>query len=245
MDSRRKTSIIWEIPKEKLQTILNESNSIVEVLQKLGYNGFNGNHRTLNKRIKDENFSLNQFKLNSKKWRKEFLQKLRAKGKLIPEKVFIKNSPTSTNSLKRLILRLNLIPYKCANCPNEGIWNNIPLSLNLDHKNGINNDNQFENLRFLCPNCHSQTVTFSGKKRKKYHFCEKCFGHTSGVSKICKNCIERPLKFIVSKEELEDLVINQKITYRSLGKRFGVSDNAIKKRCQKLGIQVPIRKQRV
>jgi 5-methylcytosine-specific restriction endonuclease McrA len=58
----------------------------------------------------------------------------------------------------------NRLEYKCANC---GIkeWNNLPLSLQLDHINGVNNDHRLENLRFLCPNCHSQTDTYSGKNK--------------------------------------------------------------------------------
>ena len=44
------------------------------------------------------------------------------------------------------------------------------LTLQLDHINGINNDNRKENLRFLCPNCHSQTNTFAGKNLKNILF---------------------------------------------------------------------------
>jgi 5-methylcytosine-specific restriction endonuclease McrA len=52
--------------------------------------------------------------------------------------------------------------YKCQCC---GIseWLDKPISLQLDHINGINNDHRIENLRFLCPNCHSQTDTYAGK----------------------------------------------------------------------------------
>lgn len=46
-------------------------------------------------------------------------------------------------------------------------WNGKPLILTLDHRNGISNDHRLENLRWLCPNCNSQTETFCGR-RKKY-----------------------------------------------------------------------------
>lgn len=41
---------------------------------------------------------------------------------------------------------------------------NKPITLHLDHINGVHNDNRFENLRFLCPNCHQQTDTWGNKK---------------------------------------------------------------------------------
>ena len=63
--------------------------------------------------------------------------------------------------LKIRILNNKLLEYKCAICGNLGVWNDQKLSLQLDHINGIHTDNRIDNLRFLCPNCHSQTDTFS------------------------------------------------------------------------------------
>ena len=48
----------------------------------------------------------------------------------------------------------------------NGKWMNQQLTLQLDHINGISDDNRKENLRFLCPNCHSQTKTFGGNNIK-------------------------------------------------------------------------------
>lgn len=55
--------------------------------------------------------------------------------------------------------------YRCSKCYISE-WGNKPLSLHLDHIDG-NSDNNFPiNLRLLCPNCHSQTDTFSGRNKK-------------------------------------------------------------------------------
>ena len=68
--------------------------------------------------------------------------------------------------MRRTIIKENLLPYKCAICGNTE-WNGKTLSLELDHINGINNDNRLENLRFLCPNCHSQTTTYGSRNQQK------------------------------------------------------------------------------
>ena len=84
------------------------------------------------------------------------------------EEIMVENS-TYTNSMrfKKRLIESQLIPYKCAICGLKNQWNGKELILQLDHINGKHNDNRKENLRFLCPNCHSQTETFSGKNKKE------------------------------------------------------------------------------
>lgn len=53
--------------------------------------------------------------------------------------------------------------YRCALCSIEEVWNGKPLKFQLDHVSGDRNDNSRENLRLLCPNCHSQTDTWCSK----------------------------------------------------------------------------------
>ena len=67
-------------------------------------------------------------------------------------------------SVRKRIMKENLLPYECNECKISE-WNSKKLSLHLDHINGINGDNRIENLRFLCPNCHSLTETYTGKNK--------------------------------------------------------------------------------
>lgn len=60
-----------------------------------------------------------------------------------------------------------MIDYKCDVCGLNGIWLGNPLTLHLDHKDGVRGNNEIENLRFLCPNCHEQTDINKGKNTKK------------------------------------------------------------------------------
>jgi 5-methylcytosine-specific restriction endonuclease McrA len=56
--------------------------------------------------------------------------------------------------------------YKCNECNIKDKWNNKDLLLELDHIDGNKNNNIRSNLRWLCPNCHSQTSTFRSKNNK-------------------------------------------------------------------------------
>lgn len=95
---------------------------------------------------------------------------------IIFEESFIENSQTQRKVIKDYIINHNLIPYECSICKNDGNWNGSVMTLHLDHINGVNNDHRLENLRFLCPNCHSQTDTYTGHNKttkEKVFFTEE------------------------------------------------------------------------
>ena len=85
---------------------------------------------------------------------------------------------------------LKSVEYKCEICSCES-WNNEHITLQVDHINGDNSDNQYHNLRLLCPNCHSQTDTYCrGKRRKKISLCEDCGEELNPKNKnsLCRHC---------------------------------------------------------
>jgi len=49
--------------------------------------------------------------------------------------------------------------YKCKICGISN-WMNKPLTLHLDHIDGNRKNDNRDNLRLICPNCHSQTNTY-------------------------------------------------------------------------------------
>ena len=87
-----------------------------------------------------------------------------SEGKLsnLKSKYLVENSSIGNSRLIRILKEFNLIPYVCE-CGISDYYNNKDIVLQLEHINGIRNDNRLENLKFLCPNCHSLTETYGAK----------------------------------------------------------------------------------
>lgn len=150
---------LWKIPKDELQERLNRCHNMCEAMEEFGYKRNGGGMKTVLKKIISE-YGLDVSHFNPNKDKKAYV-------KYNLEEILVKDSHyTNINRLKKRIVRAGLLPYKCAICGNEGEWNGKPLSLQLDHRDGDNRNHSIQNLRFLCPNCHSQTDNFAGKNAR-------------------------------------------------------------------------------
>jgi hypothetical protein len=77
--------------------------------------------------------------------------------------ILIGNHPSyQTNKLRIRLIREGIKEHKCEIC-NIGMWMDNHISLELDHIDGNRTNHKLDNLRILCPNCHSQTSTYRGK----------------------------------------------------------------------------------
>lgn len=81
------------------------------------------------------------------------------------DELLMEHSPYNTIVVKRRILKEGLLENVCSECGQKPYHNGKPLVLQLDHINGVNNDHRLENLRLLCPNCHTQTPTWGSRNK--------------------------------------------------------------------------------
>ncbi len=73
-------------------------------------------------------------------------------------------APRAKRELLHRALREKKVPYVCGGCGTGDAWMGHRLVLEIDHINGDRLDNRLENLRYLCPSCHSQTRSYAGRR---------------------------------------------------------------------------------
>jgi hypothetical protein len=226
--------------KEQLIDAVKSSKKYIEVAQKLGLTNLGSNYYTIKKYIKLYELDISHFMT-----RKEICSEARKQiSELTNEEIFCVNS-IDRKHIKNRILRDNLIEYKCQRC-GITVWEGEKLSLHLDHINGVNNDNRLENLRFLCPNCHSLTDTYCAKNKindlstKKVTRCILCEIIISHNSLMCKKCNAQNRKTKINWPNDDELIQLVKASnYQQVGTKLGVSGNAVKKRLHTHGLLIP------
>jgi hypothetical protein len=150
--------------RELLTEAAANSISIAGVLRYLEIPWSGGTHAHISRRIKQLGIDTSHFKRVAPNRGKPSAWRLAAEQVLVVR-------PTGSGRPKPRILRRALresgVPYACVLCGIEARWKGEPIVLHVDHISGDWLDNRKENLRFLCPNCHSQTPTFAGKFKNK------------------------------------------------------------------------------
>ena len=139
------------------------SSSIAQVAKKLGCNTTGGGYISL--KMAALELSLDNSHMTGQGWNIGW-QSNPARKRVIPlVDILVENSTYTTIwRLKRRLLRESILKNECYLC---GLteWNGKPITLQLDHINGVHLDHRIQNLRLLCPNCHSQTETFAGRNK--------------------------------------------------------------------------------
>jgi hypothetical protein len=224
----------------EVRTAVADSLSYAEVLRRLGLRAAGGNHRTVRKYVEDI-------------WQipTDHFDRQRARGpatahRAIPlTKVLVEGSTYHRGHLKRRLLKEGLKRPECEMCGQGEIWRGRRMSLVLDHVNGVHDDHRLGNLRILCPNCNATLDTHCGKHNNRKHpdrlcaVCERLFRPQRGGQLYCSHsCAGRGeagraaqrIRRTVERPPYEQLLAEiQASSFLAVGRRYGVSDNAIRK----------------
>jgi hypothetical protein len=156
-----------KISDEQLRDAVSTSTAVAQVLQKLGIRPAGGSHFHYSNRIAKLGLDTSHF--TGKLWNKG----KRFPPKRTPDQVLVIRKPGRVREKRDVLVRVmkeSGLTYTCAGvagrpCAVGDTWNGEKLVLQVDHINGDWDDNRLFNLRFLCPNCHSQTSTYGRTKR--------------------------------------------------------------------------------
>lgn len=215
---------------DELSKAVSDSTSYAGVLRNMGRCVSSYNYKIIQKYIKLYELDTSHFKpyghTNTKR--------IPLSGILVENSTYI-----NFHNLKRRLIDSGLLEYRCSLCSLGDNWNGKPISLQLDHINGVRSDNRLQNLRLLCPNCHSQTDNYSGKSsyrskvvKKK---CKECGKDITPKATLCRACLSKSrVNRPVSKSELKELLDTN--TFVTIGKMFNVSDNAVRKWAKKYNL---------
>jgi hypothetical protein len=203
-----------------------------DALRRLGVRPAGGNHATLKKYAAAWGISVDHFDWGGVR------PPFRAAIPLAD--VLIVGSTYDRRNLKRRLLHEGLKQRRCEECGQGEMWRGARIALVLDHVNGVWNDNRLENLRILCPNCNATLDTHCGRKNRRKlvdrecAYCGEAFLPKSRRQRFCSRpCGVRhnaPALRLVERPPYEQLIAELAASsYLAVGRKYGVSDNAIRK----------------
>ena len=151
----------WTV--KQLKDAVKHSHSYRQVLAQLGLKAAGGNYEQLKRYIREYDLNIDHFK--GKGWNKGM------KGigvyQYTLEEILVKNSTYQSYKLRNRLIKEGIKKPECEECGWAKRSADGYLPLELDHINGRKEDNRLENLRILCPNCHSLKPTHRGRNRSK------------------------------------------------------------------------------
>ena len=230
---------------QQLRAAIQDSNSWAEVLRKLGYRSAGGNWRTVQKYAAAWSLDTDHFD----PWRASSAALIRSRGRSIPlTEVMVKSSTYKRVHLKRRLFEEGIKQRCCEMCGQGEIWRGARMALILDHINGVPDDHRLENLRILCPNCAGTLSTHCGRKNElpvHPRTCPTCgreFVPRTSRTRYCSQpCgirwdrshlrgVAQPSRRRVDRAPRDELLAEIAATsYVAVGRKYGVSDNAVRK----------------
>ena len=226
----------------ELRAAIGRSKSWTQVLRELGYCPSGGNPATVEKYALRWEISVEHFDPYA-----GVMERIRRPAKPLSE-ILVEGSTFSRSNLKQRLYREGVKEPICELCGQGEIWRDRHMSLILDHINGVRNDNRIENLRIVCPNCAATLDTHCGRAISPpppLRHCERCgtmFRATHPTQRYCSRACGvrwdrsvargRPKLSLrkVERPPYEQLMEELEATsYVAVGRRYGVSDNAVRK----------------
>ncbi len=148
----------------QLREAVKNSLSVRQVINKLGLRPAGGNYLQLSQYIREFEIDTSHFRGSA--WNKGLTGIGRPRFTI--DEILVKDRPFQSFKLKRRLFAAGLKKKECEECGWKKMTPEGYLPLELDHINGDHSDNRLENLRVLCPNCHSLKPTHRGRNRKKH-----------------------------------------------------------------------------
>ncbi|MFF5967328.1 HNH endonuclease signature motif containing protein [Streptomyces collinus] len=148
--------------KKVLQAAVSASSSVNDVLRSLGLELVGGHHTHISRRIKAYGIDISHFVPSVRTEKMRHNQRRRTAEEILIEDTSMHPRRVPSARLRRAMRELG-IEERCAMCGIGAAWLGEPMPLEVDHIDGDWRNNRVENVRFLCPNCHSTTDSYRGR----------------------------------------------------------------------------------